>query len=192
MIAEYSIFAECTILSMCTLIMIAFFACFRVSLVEISPFSDSMAGTHCSILNQILSGWATHGGGDDDLHYCFDVKSSIDGSSSVLIIGVVLNSFLVSSVHRFAHHAIWERIEREDRPHATEQENKTVRECVLAHTFISRLRKRPRLGAFLFEEVTFGPNSEYAIDFENVTEHDDPTTSSNTYWSEWRKVVSVI
>ncbi len=165
---------------------------FSASLVELSPFSESMVGKHCSILNQILSGWSTSPDGNDDLQYCFDVKSSIDGSSSVLIIGVILNSLLVSSVHRLAHHAIWERIEREDRPDSSEQENKTVKECVLAHIFVSRLRKRPRLGAFLFEEVSFGPHSEYDIDFENVTENEDPTTSSSTYWSEWRKVVSVI
>lgn len=128
------------------------FYLFSASLVEISPFAESMVGEHCSILNQILSGWSG-GDGDNELHYCFDVKSSIDGTSAVLIIGVVLNSLLVSSLHRFAHHAIWERIEREDRPDATEDENKTVRECVLAHTFVSRLRARPRLGAFMFEEV---------------------------------------
>ncbi|KAL7543818.1 hypothetical protein ACHAXR_013117 [Thalassiosira sp. AJA248-18] len=158
------------------------------SLVEISPFSESMVGTHCSLLNQILSGWS--GGEGDDLHYCFDVKSSIDGSSAVLIIGVVLNSMLVSGLHRFAHHAIWERIEREDRPDATEDENKTVRLSVLSHTFISKLRRRPRLAAFMFEEVSFGPQYE-EIDFENVTENEELHTSNN-FWSEWTKIVSVI
>lgn len=149
-----------------------------------------MVGEHCSLLNQILSGWSG-GTGDNDLHYCFDVKSSIDGSATVLIIGVILNSFLVSSLHRFAHHALWERVEREDRPDATELENKTVRECVLAHTFISQLRKRPRLGRFMFEEVSFGPNSEYDLEFEDVIENEDPHVS-NDFWSEWRTIVSVI
>ena len=154
------------------------------SLIEIQPFSESMVGKHCSLLNQIVGGW-WGGDAEDDLHYCFDVKASIDGSSAVLIIGVILNSLLVSSLHRFAHHAIWERIEREDRPDATSDENKTVQECVLAHTFVSRLRKRPRLGAFMFEEVSFGPHSEYEIDFENVTE-DEGAHTSNNFWSEWR------
>jgi len=161
------------------------------SLLEISPFAESMVGEHCSLLNQILSGWSG-GGGDDDLHYCFDVKSSLDGTSAVLIIGVILNSLLVSSLHRFAHHAIWERIEREDRPDATENENKMVGECVRAHTFVSRLRKR-RLGAFMFEDVSFGPHSEYDFeDFENVAESEEPSHTSNNFWSEWTKIVSVI
>jgi len=160
-----------------------------VSLIEISPFTESMVGKHCQLINQILSGWS--GGEGDDLHYCFDVKSSIDGSSAVLIIGVVLNSLLVSMLHRFAHHSMTERIEREDRPDATEDENKNVRDCVLAHTFVSSLRKRPRLGAFMFEDVSFGPNGEYEIDFENVAENEEPHTSNN-FWSEWTKIVSVI
>jgi len=160
------------------------------SLIEIQPFSESMVGKHCSLLNQILGGWSG-GDAEDDLHYCFDVKASIDGSSAVLIIGVILNSLLVSSLHRLAHHAIWERIEREDRPDATGDENKTVQECVLAHTFVSRLRKSPRLGAFMFEEISFGPHSEYEIDFENVTE-DEGAHTSNNFWSEWSKIVSVI
>ena len=151
-----------------------------------------MVGKHCSLLNQILSGWSSSGDGTDDLHYCFDVKSTIDGSSAVLIIGVVLNSLLVSSLHRFAHHALWERIEREDRPDATDDENRMVRECVLAHTFVSRLRKRPRLGTFMFEEVSFGPHGEYEIDFENVAETEEAGHTSNNFWSEWSKVVSVI
>src|SRR6056300_393118 len=106
-----------------------------------------MVGKHCSLLNQIFGGWSGRDA-EDDLYYCFDVKASIDGSSAVLIIGVILNSLLVSSLHRFAHHAIWERIEREDRPDASDDENRTVRECVLAHRFVSFLRKRPRLGKF--------------------------------------------
>jgi len=159
------------------------------SLIEISPFAESMVGKHCGLLNQILSGWS--GGEGDDLHYCFDVKSSLNGSSAVLIIGVILNSLLVSMLHRFAYHSIAERIEREDRPDATEDENKTVQDFVLAHTFVTRLRKRPRLGKFMFEEVSFGPDGEYEIDFENVVENEEPHTSNN-FWSEWTKIVSVI
>ena len=163
-----------------------------VSLLELSPFAESMVGEHCGLINQILSGWSG-GTGDNDLHYCFDVKSSIDGSAAVLITAVILNSFLISSLHRFAHHALWERVEREDRPDATELENKTVRECVHAHTFLSRLRKRPRIGRFMFEEVSFGPNSEYSLEFEDVVEsNDEEPHTLNDFWSEWRKIVSVI
>jgi uncharacterized paraquat-inducible protein A len=157
------------------------------SLIEIAPFSQSMVGQHCSLLNQILSGWS--GGDGNELHHCFGVKSSLDGSSAVLIIGVMLNSILISTLHRFAHHALWERIEREDRPDATEDETKTVRECCLAHTFVSKLRKMRRVGNFMFDVVSFGPHSEYEIDFENVAENEEP---EENFWSEWRKIVSVI
>ncbi|KAL3790089.1 hypothetical protein HJC23_013600 [Cyclotella cryptica] len=159
------------------------------SLVEIAPFSDSMVGKHCSLLNQILSGWS--GGNGDELHHCFGVKSSLDGSSAVLIIGVTLNSLLVSTLHRFAHHAMWERIEREDRPGACEDEAKTVRECCLAHTFVSKLRKTPRFGTFMFDDVSFGPHSEYEIDFNEIVAENEEPDSAN-FWSEWRKIVSVI
>ena len=158
------------------------------SLIEISPFSESMVGKHCSLLNQILGGWSGGDNAADDLHYCFDVKSSIGASSAVLIIGVVLNSLLVSSLHRFAHHAIWERIEREDRPDATDDENRTVRECVLAHRFVFVLRKRPRLGKFIFEEVSFGVGySEYEIDFnaiEDEVDNDEVVMVKNKYTEE--------
>ncbi|KAL7484832.1 hypothetical protein ACHAW6_010713 [Cyclotella cf. meneghiniana] len=159
------------------------------SLIEISPFSDSMVGKHCSLLNQILSGWS--GGNGNDLHHCFGVKSSLDGSSAVLIIGVMLNSLLISTLHRFAHHAMWERIEREDRPGASEDETTTLRECCLAHTFVSKLRKTRRLGTFMFDDVSFGPQSDYEIDFNEIVAESEEPDSLN-FWSEWRKIVSVI
>lgn len=157
------------------------------SLIEINPFSESMVGEQCGLANKILSGWS--GSDSNDLDHCFGVKSSIDGSSAVLIVGVLLNSFLISILHRLAHHAIWERVEREDRPNTNEDESKNVRECVLSHTFVSRLRKS-RVGNVLFEEISFGPHSEYEIDFENVAENDE--NNSANFWSEWRKIVSVI
>lgn len=150
-----------------------------------------MIGEHCTLLNKILSGWSG-GEGDDDLHYCFDVHSYLDGSSAVLIIGVLLNSLLVSIIHRFAHHSIAERIEREDRPDATEDENRNVRDCVLAHTFVSSLRRRPRLATFIFEDVSFGPSYDDEINFENVIENEQEGHTSNNFWSEWTKIVSVI
>lgn len=158
----------------------------NASLLEISPFAKAMVGEHCSLLNHILSGWS--GDNRDNLHQCFAVKSSIDGSSAVLIIGVILNSLLTSTLHRFAHHAMWERIEREDRPDATEDETRIVRENVLSHTFISRIRKS-RLNAFILDEVSFGPVHEYE-DFENVVESEEPDSAH--FWQEWRKIVSVI
>jgi hypothetical protein len=109
----------------------------------------------------------------------------------VLIIAVMLNSLLISTMHRLAHHAMWERIEREDRPDASEDETKTVRECVMAHTFVSRLRKTRRLGNFIFDDVSFGPHSEYEVNFEDILENEEPDDAEN-FWSEWRKVVSVI
>jgi uncharacterized paraquat-inducible protein A len=159
------------------------------SLAEISPFSKSMVGQHCRLINQILSGWTGETG--EELHKCFAVKSSLDASSVVLIIAVMLNSLLISTMHRLAHHAMWERIEREDRPDASEDETKTVRECVMAHTFVSRLRKTRRLGNFIFDEVSFGPHSEYEVNFEDILENEEPDDAEN-FWSEWRKVVSVI
>ena len=158
------------------------------SLLEISPFSESMVGQHCKVLNQILSGWT--GQYSDELQQCFGVKSSLDRSSAVLIIGVMLNSILISILHRLAHHAMWERIEREDRPDAPEDEMKTVHECAKGHTFLSKLRKTRRIGNFIFDDVSFGPSSECELNFENVLanqEHD-----AQNFWSEWRKIVSVI
>ena len=158
------------------------------SLVEISPFSESMVGQHCSLINQILSGWTGERG--EDLHQCFGVKSSLGGSSAVLIIGVMLNSLLISTLHRFAHHAMWERIEREDRPDTSEDETAIIRECASAHTFVTKLRKTRRLGKFIFDDVSFGPHSEYEVNFEDVLENEEP--DAENFWSEWRKVVSVI
>jgi len=155
-----------------------------VSLVEIGPFSSSMVEQHCSMLEKILAGFST-----DELHHCFSVKSTIDSSAAVLITGVILNSLLVSTFHRVCHHAIWERIEREDRPDASEDESNSVRDCVLAHTFVSNLRKA-KLGYIIFEEVSFGPHGEFDIDFENVVLDEEPGSSG--FWDEWNKMVSVI
>mmetsp|Transcript_34010 Transcript_34010/g.69337 ORF Transcript_34010/g.69337 Transcript_34010/m.69337 type:complete len:1431 (+) Transcript_34010:80-4372(+) len=155
-----------------------------VSLVEIGPFSSSMVEQHCSMLEKILAGFST-----DELHHCFSVKSTIDSSAAVLITGVILNSLLVSTLHRLCHHAIWERIEREDRPDASADESNSVRDCVLAHTFVSNLRKA-KLGYIIFEEVSFGPHGEFDINFESVVDDEEPGSSG--FWDEWNKMVSVI
>jgi uncharacterized paraquat-inducible protein A len=157
------------------------------SLAEIGPFSSSMVEQHCSLLEKMLSGFT--GSGGDDLHHCYSVKSGIDSSSAVLIVGVILNSLLVSTLHRLCHHALWERIEREDRPDASADESNSVRDCVLAHTFVSKLRKT-KLGYIIFEEITFGPHGEFEIDFENVVEDEEPGSAG--FWNEWQKMVSVI
>jgi len=160
------------------------------SLVEISPFAKGMVSEHCSLLNQILSGW-DDGAGSGDLHYCFDVRSRIDGTAAVLFIGVLLNSLIISTLHRLAHHAVWERVEREDRPDASEDETRVVKESVRAHGFVSWLHSKPRLGGWMFEEISFGPHSDYDDDFENVVDHEDDQNPT-TFWNEWSKIVSVI
>ena len=154
------------------------------SLAEIGPFSRSMVEQHCTLIEKMLSGFTS-----GELHQCFSVKSSIDGSAAVLITGVILNSLLVSTLHRLCHHALWERIEREDRPDSSTEESNTVRDCVLAHTFVSNLRKR-KLGYIIFEEISFGPHGEVEIDFENVVKDEDP--GSVGFWNEWHNMVSVI
>jgi hypothetical protein len=154
------------------------------SLVEIGPFSSLIVEQRCSVLDQMLSGFT--GSGGDELHHCFSVKSSIDGSAAVLIIGVMLNSLLVSTLHRLSRHAIWERFEREDLPNASDDESKTAKDCVLAHTLVTTLRMT-RLGYFIFEEISFGPYGDYD-DFENVAEDE----YLGAFWNEWRKIVSVI
>ena len=158
-----------------------------ISLAEIGPFSSSMVEQQCSLLDNILSGFT--GSGGDELHHCFSVQSSIDSSSAVLIIGVILNSLLVSTLHRLCHHALWERIEREDRPDASADESSAVRDCVLAHTFVSNLRKT-KIGYIIFEEISVGRHGEFEIDFDNVVEDEEPGSAG--FWSEWQKMVSVI
>ena len=160
------------------------------SLVEISPFAKGMVSEHCSLLNQILSGWDESAGGED-LRYCFDVRSRLDGTAAVLFIGALLNSLIISTLHRLAHHAIWERVEREDRPDASEDETRIVKESVRAHGFVSWLHSKPRLGNWMFEEISFGPHSDYDEDFENVVDHEDDQNPT-TFWNEWSKIVSVI
>jgi len=155
------------------------------SLVEIGPFSSSMVEQHCSLLDKMLSGFT--GSGGDDLHHCYSVKSSIDSSCAILIAGVILNSLLVSTLHRLCHHALWERIEREDRPDASADESNAVRECVLAHIFVSKLRET-KLGYVIFEEIS--PHGEFEVDFENVVEDEEPGSAG--FWNEWHKMVSVI
>ena len=101
---------------------------------------------------------------------------------------MILNSLLVSTLHRLCHHAIWERIEREDRPNSSQDESRTVKDCVLAHTFVSNVRMT-KLGFIMFEEITFGP-LENDYNFENVLEDEEP--SSANFWQDWGKIVSVI
>lgn len=94
----------------------------------------------------------------------------------------------MSTLHRLCHHAIWERIEREDRPNSSPDESRTVKDCVLAHTFVSNVRMT-KLGFIMFEEITFGP-LENDYNFENVLEDEEP--SSANFWQDWGKIVSVI
>ena len=154
------------------------------SLAETGQFSSSMVQEQCNLLEQVLSGFST-----DELHHCFSVKTTISSSSTVLIGGVILNSLLVSTMHKLCHHAIWERIEREDRPDAPTDESNTLRDCLLAHTFVSKVRNT-KIGYIIFEEISFGPHGEFDIDFENIVEDEEPGHTG--FWNEWQKMVSVI
>ena len=167
------------------------------SLIEIDPFSESMVGERCKLLDKLLVGLSADGAAEG-IDKCFGITSSIDGGVAVLVLGVLLNSMVVSMLHRLAHHAMWERIEREDRPNSSEEETRVVRESVRSHVFVSRLRRWRFLGSFMFEDISFGPTTrhndvgseEEEVEFEHMVENHE--SESENFWTEWRKIVSVI
>ena len=76
-----------------------------VALFEISTFASFIVGHKCDAINQVLD--------DQDLvpgeNKCFSLRSSLNGNVWILILGVVLNSMVVSVMLRFARVAIEDR-----------------------------------------------------------------------------------
>ena len=84
------------------------------ALFQISTFSDFLIGHRCDVINEVLK----HNFGDEipprDA-VCYTVEAFVSRDCWILGMGVLLNSFLVSFVLRFARCAIEERQSRSSR-----------------------------------------------------------------------------
>lgn len=83
------------------------------SLLEISTFASFIVGHHCDLINQILKEHFESAIPDASDATCFTVRSSVENSTLVLVLGVLVNSIIVSILLRFAHCSVAERIEAE-------------------------------------------------------------------------------
>ena len=77
------------------------------ALLEISTFASFIVGDNCDLGDSILQKDF-----QEVADTCYSVSASVSWSAAYLVIGVVLNSFLVSVALRFAHIAMEERIAR--------------------------------------------------------------------------------
>jgi len=83
-----------------------------VALFELSTFASFIVGTKCDIVNQIIADQFSilvHGE-----NTCFSVSAHISWSVSFLVIGAILNSFVVSSLLLIAQVVIEERFKIEN------------------------------------------------------------------------------
>eukprot|EP00977_Amphora_coffeiformis_P013267 scaffold3421_cov181-Amphora_coffeaeformis.AAC.7 len=77
------------------------------ALLEISTFASFIVGDKCDLIDSILQNDFK-----EVADTCYSVAASVSWSAAYLVIGVVLNSFVVSVALRFAHTAMDERIVR--------------------------------------------------------------------------------
>lgn len=82
------------------------------ALFEISTFASFIVGHKCDILNQILQDEYDDQLGGDDV--CYSLKATASSNMWLLVVGVALNSFLVSTLLRMAHSVVEERSHSRD------------------------------------------------------------------------------
>lgn len=83
------------------------------SLLEISTFASFIVGDRCDLISKILKEYFESTIKDDSDATCFTVRSSVEDSSWVLVMGALVNSMIVSILLRFAHLSVTERIQSE-------------------------------------------------------------------------------
>lgn len=163
------------------------------ALLEISAFSDFIVGDKCNLINQVLQeNFDKELEGDDT---CFSVHSSVGASAWTLILGVLLNSFLVSVMLRFLHCAVAERQERtvpenserlqHDRLENSEENDN---DSCAAATFVDHLLES-MVGALLYVQV-FKGSSDALNAWGNDGLRSEQSQPNKTLWEEWRRVCS--
>ena len=99
------------------------------ALFEISTFASFIVGDKCDLVDSILQN-----NFDTAADTCYSVAASVSWSAVYLILGVALNSALVSVALRFAHVAMEEKLERET-PQSGPVDSLAVREL----SFVERV-----------------------------------------------------
>jgi len=149
------------------------------SLTELSTFASFMIGHKCDVIHEFL---ADHF--DDELEgddTCYTVTCSVAPNVWYLVCGAVLNSMIVSFLLKVAHHAMNERMQRQEEKDVLVHDDK-----VTSHDLVSMLLHSKWCGGLLFTR----PDTRHE---ESETEHQRRKSQgdSKEFWDEWREICSV-
>jgi Paraquat-inducible protein A len=83
------------------------------SLLEISEFASFIVGHRCDLIKKIIQDYFSSALTDLTDATCFTVRASVEPSALVLVLGALINSWLVSVLLRLIHCSTDERIQME-------------------------------------------------------------------------------
>jgi hypothetical protein len=149
------------------------------ALSQISTFASFMVGDRCEAIDRLAAEIFF----DRDETVCFTVGATLQRSSLYLIIGALLNSFLVSICLRFAHAAIDERALLGEHDQYQPSPLMINQRDLLGCTLPYKLCKLPVIGSFVFVAVE-APADEFVQTYEAPLQQSDEDDESNELSSQ--------
>ncbi|KAL3939132.1 MAG: hypothetical protein SGBAC_006093 [Bacillariaceae sp.] len=166
------------------------------ALMQISTFASFMVGDKCHLVNQFLEDLAKRNDviipGLDNMPVCFTVTASVDMYKGwFLIVGVLLNSLLMSRGLKLAHTAVEERSTAMGEYNAENFDEEDT-DAPTSRTWLEWCFAIPALRCIVFEpEATSDPtrNGLYSMEEENSQEAgsaQDGSEDSESVQADWR------
>jgi len=164
------------------------------ALFQIATFASFMVGDKCSLVNQFLEDLAKRNDviipGLDHMPVCFTVHASVDWNKCwFLIVGVLLNSLLMSSGLKVAHTAVEERSMARGECTSDHLDGESERSSTWLEWFFAV----PALRCIVFgsdvNSLPVDDNMREQDDFEdpNSLEEEGSEEGSETEQAEWRQ-----
>lgn len=126
------------------------------SLLEISTFATFIIGNKCDLINDVLKDYFGSAAIDASDATCFTVKSSVEDSATFLVLGVLVNSFIVSCLLRFIHCSVAERTKAETMSSVVPPVNDTLHSAPLPRTIASSWASIGLVRRFVFAGIPSG------------------------------------
>ena len=121
------------------------------SLVEISTFASFIIGHKCDLINTILKEYFDSALDNASDATCFTVTSSVEDNAAFLVLGVVVNSFIVSTLLRFIHCSVAERTKEEMMSRVDQPVDDALRNEAVSRTIANQLASYGCLRKFIFD-----------------------------------------
>jgi hypothetical protein len=147
------------------------------ALFQISTFASFIIGSRCDMINQLLHELFVEALQGDDV--CYTVEAYVDHNCWYLVAGVLLNSFVVSVVLRFAHCAMDERIARSQTIQGQTPQHPAANELVVDATLSQRIFRLP-IGC-----MVFGRDSSLSSTAVEGGEEEEEEEEELPEWRNW-------